>query len=139
MPEEEALPESPEDLVIEQLTREHRVRKFDCGNDELNQYIARHAKTNTDHGHCRAYVAIKPGHPRVWAYYTLTSSAIDVQDYTSPIKCPQKVSCIRIGRMAVESSLQGMAIGTKLMIHALKTSVKASEIIGVHAVVLDPK
>lgn len=132
-------PQNSDDLIIELLTEQHNVRKLRTGESQIDGYLRSHANKNSVYGFGRTYVAIKPGHPRVWAYYTLAANHIDVSAYPSSDGCPQKISIALLGRIGVDKNIQNIGIGRKLMGHALQNVLDASEKIGIHAIVLDAK
>ena len=134
----EALP-TLDDLIIEPLTKEHNVRKLRSGEAQIDSYLRSHATKNSIYGFGRTYVAIKPGHSRVWAYYTVAANHLDISTYPSADGCPQKISIALLGRVGVDQSIQNIGMGQKLMGHAFQTILDASEKIGIHAIVLDAK
>ena len=127
------------DLIIEPIAKEHNVRKFRSDEAGIDNYLRSHAKKNSLYGYGRTYVAIKPGHSRVWAYYTLAANHLDVSTYPSADGCPQRIAIALLGRVGVDKSIQNIGVGQKLMGHAFQTTLDASEKIGIHAIVLDAK
>lgn len=132
-------PQSPDELVIELLTKSHQRKEFSCGKQKLDEYVQLHARKNTEYGYGRTYVAVKPGDTRVWAFYTLAASEIDAKLLPSSKGCPKLISVIKLGRLGVDSQIQRIGVGQMLMGHAFHMSVEAAERVGVHAVVLDAK
>lgn len=123
------------------LEKRHRRKEFDCGNDELNQYIRRYARQNDIKGISKAFVAIQPKTPlAIDGYYTISSSIIEFSSL--PEDNRQKlpaypVPAALIGRLAVDNFCQGQGLGTELLVNALLRIVKASEEIGIYAVRVD--
>ena len=130
---------SIDELEIEILQKQHKVGKFSCGEPEIDKHLAHHAKKNTAYGYGRTFVAIKPGHPRVWAYYTLAASYVKAECFPSADGCPQQISVVLLGRIGVESEMAGRGLGQMLMGHAFQMSLEAAQRVGVHAIVLDAK
>ena len=133
------VPQKPDDLIIEPLNKSHNVRKLRSGETQIDSYLRAHAYKNSLYGFGRTYVAVQPGHPRVWAYYTVAANHLDVSAYPSPDGCPQKIAIALLGRVGVDRDIQSMGIGQKLMGHAFQTILDVSEKIGIHAIVLDAK
>lgn len=123
------------------LEKRHRRKEFDCGNDELNQYIRRYARQNDTKGISKAFVAIQPKTPlAIDGYYTISSSIIEFSSL--PEDNRQKlpaypVPAALIGRLAVDNFCQGQGLGTELLVNSLLRIVKASEEIGIYAVRVD--
>ena len=140
-------PQSPDDLIIEPLAKRHKVGKFNCGDPDnpsdeerkINHYLINLAKKSTLYGYGRTYVAVRPEHPRVWAYYTLAASYVDAKLFPSADGCPKHVSVILLARIGVENVLRGGDFGRMLMADAFQISVETSERVGVHSVVLNAK
>lgn len=123
------------------LEKKHKRQEFDCGNDQLNQYLRRYARQNDAKGINKTFVAIQPDTPLVInGYYTISSSLIEFS--LLPEENRQKlpaypVPAALIGRLAVDNFCQGQGLGTELLVNALFRIVKASEEIGIYAVRVD--
>ncbi len=123
------------------IQKKHKRKEFDCGNDQLNQYLRRSARQNDTKGIDKAFVAIKPDTPLlIDGYYTISSSVIEFSSL--PESARQKIPnypipAALIGRLAVDISCQGEGLGTELLVNALSRIVRASEEIGIYAVRVD--
>ena len=123
------------------LEKKHERKQFDCGNEELNNYLQRYARQNDKLGINKTFVAIEPDTPVVVdGYYTISSSAIDFQSLPeeNKRKLPAyPVPAALIGRLAVDISCQGEGLGTELLVDALLRIVRASSQIGIYVVRVD--
>ena len=140
------------------LEKKHNRKEFDCGNEELNQYLKKYARQNDSKGISKAFVAIRPDTPSaIDGYYTISFSIIEFSSipeddrqklpaYPLPAggrECVPVVERRRsaraccIGRLAVDKFCQGQGLGTELLVNALLRIVKASEEIGIYAVRVD--
>lgn len=123
------------------IQKKHKRSEFDCGNNELNQYLRRYARQNDAKGINRAFVATQPDTPLVIdGYYTISSSVIDFLSLPGDVaqKLPAyPVPAALIGRLAVDVSCQGEGLGTELLVNALLRIVRASSEIGIYAVRVD--
>ncbi|MGL6342245.1 MAG: GNAT family N-acetyltransferase [Waterburya sp.] len=123
------------------LEKKHQRKEFNCGNLELNQYLAKYARQNNKLGINKAFVATKTDTPLVIdGYYTISSCVIDFQSL--PENNRQRlpaypVPAALIGRLAVDVDCQDQGLGTELLVNALLRIVKASEEIGIYAVRVD--
>jgi GNAT superfamily N-acetyltransferase len=125
---------------IERLDHGHVRKDFDCGKPSLNDFldalVSQYEKRNLG----RTYVALREGDSRVLGYYTLASGAIDRESL--PAKQAKKlprhaVPVILLARLAVDRSVHGKGLGGFLLRDALTRSLDLSEMLGIHAVVVD--
>lgn len=123
-------------FVIERLSSYHNRRDFDCGIEELNSYLQRYSGQHERKGMGRTYVATKESDTRVLGYYTISSSAVafDVVPENLP-RYPVPVALV--GRLAVDHTARGQRLGETLLIHALRSALRAARIVGIYAVVVD--
>lgn len=127
---------------IVRLTKSHRRDSFDCGGAELNEYLRKFARQNSDKGLGRTYVAVLPGENVVRGYYSLTTSAVACE--TIPEKTRKKlprypVPTALISRLAVVTSTQGRGLGQELLMDAVYRLLQAADEIGIYAVEVDAK
>ncbi len=123
------------------IAKKHNRQNFDCGMEELNQYLSQYARQNHAKGINRAFVATKPDTPStIDGYYTISSSSIsfDFLPETERKGLPNyPIPCALIGRLAVDISCQGEGLGQELLVNALLRIVRASSEIGIYAVRVD--
>ena len=62
---------------VESLTRQHDRQSFDCGIEELNEFVKKHARQNADKDVSRTYAAVAPSSSRVLGYYTICAGSVD--------------------------------------------------------------
>ena len=68
----------PVDWRVEPLQRDHDRSRFDCGEPELDDYLARFARQNHESGVTRTFVAVRAAEPtRILGYYSLAVGSID--------------------------------------------------------------
>lgn len=122
------------------LDLHHDVDSFDCGIEQLNNYLRNFALTNNQNGSARTYVTTKTG--KVVGYYTLTPGAVIKDTATHRVKkglANHPVPVIIIARLAVDKNHQGRNIGKALVRDALLKTVEAADIIGGRAVLVHAK
>ena len=67
-------------LKIKALKKNHDRAEFDCGNDEINEYLRRTARQHLDKGMSRSFVIIDDDSPtKIIGYYTLAACDIHVE------------------------------------------------------------
>jgi GNAT superfamily N-acetyltransferase len=122
---------------IEPFNVSHQRGEFCCGkaplDDFLRSLISQYEKRKLG----RTYVAIVPGNPRVYGYYTLAASSVAFQSLPpgAAKKLPRhRVPVVLLGRLAVDKEAQGRGFGEELLMDALRRCVQLSQNIGIHAV-----
>src|SRR6266508_1471106 len=68
---------------LEPLTSEHDVSAFDCGDDDINEYLRIDALQHMVHGHARTFVEIDRKKPAAIAgFFTLRAHSLHIDaDY----------------------------------------------------------
>lgn len=118
---------------IEALSSTHDRAAFDCGEPSLNDFLKRFARQNDEKGLSRTYVAVLPGEPKIYGYYTISSGAIRFENM--PEKLPRyPIPVIHLGPLAVDVSAKGQGLGKILLLDALKRAASVSEQLGIYAV-----
>jgi GNAT superfamily N-acetyltransferase len=123
-----------DDFRILRLQKAHRRDAFDCGADELNDYLRRFARQNDRKGIGRAYVAVRGDEFLVRGYYTLACSAVGDASMPTQDRLPRyPVPTVLIARLAVDESVQGQGLGRELLMDAIYRVVRAAEEVGIVA------
>jgi predicted GNAT family N-acyltransferase len=125
-------------LTIERLSSHHDRDSFDCGVEELNAYLQRYSGQHERKGMGRTYVAVDTADEsrRILGYYTISSSSVGFDEV--PENLPHHpIPVALIGRLGVDISARGRGLGETLLVHALRSALRASEIVGLYAVVVD--
>ena len=117
---------------------------FDCGSEELNNFLKAKARQNQKAGSNRTFVAVKSddSDKRVLGYYSLSMGEIDLSNLPEALrkKLPKHpVPIARIGRLAVDKSTQGQGLGKFILVDAMKRVQTASASVGVYALLVDAK
>ena len=127
-------------LRIELLTAEHQRVGFDCGEPALNEFLQRQSGQLARKGFGKTYVALAADGVKVVGFVTLSVGQIETPKLPANLKLPRyPAPVMRIGRLAVDQSSQGQAIGQHLMSFALQLSLEFSAQVGLYAVVVDAK
>lgn len=80
-------------IVIEEITRQHERKTFDCGVTELNRFLQQQARQKTVKQVSKTYVACLDSAPTsIIGYHTLTGYSVtaplahrDYQNYPHPL------------------------------------------------------
>ena len=114
--------------------------RFDCGDVDLNAFIRQYARQQQVRNYNRTYVALDGTGKQVIGYYSISAGSIAFAELRESDSLPKyPVPVVRIGRLAVDSSVQGKGLGQQLLANALKLSVTLADQVGIHAVVVDAK
>jgi predicted N-acetyltransferase YhbS len=123
--------------LAEPLGEHHDLEGFDCGNDELNDWLRLHAATATGQG-TRTYIVLDEGR-RVVGYVSIAPHTID-RERVSRFQgrgAPRQIPAVLLAKLALDRSLQGQRLGSELLVVALGVIVEAARRVGGKAVVVD--
>jgi len=127
----------------EAITRRHNRKSFDCGSLELNEYLERYARQNHESGGAKTFVAVLPSEPtRVLGYYSISPGSIEFARV--PAELTKKlgryeVPVFRLGRLAVDRSVQGQGLGGELLLAAGIRALSVAAEVGGVALAIDAK
>ena len=126
--------------TIEKLRRDHALDSFDCGKEELNRFLKKHALTNKASDSAQTYV-LADGLV-VKGYYSLAAGTISHEEATERVKkglARHPIPVVLLARLAVDASLQGKKVGPALLKDALRRAVHAADTIGARSVLVHAK
>lgn len=116
--------------------------RFDCGEPPLNDYLQKfsfqHKKSNLS----RTFVITLLDDPnQILGFYTLSAGSITFNQLPEKMgKFPRyPIPIVRIGRLAIDKTVQGMRLGESLLMDALCRCTALAEEIGIVGVVVDAK
>jgi len=127
-------------IIIEEITQKHNRKTFDCGVTELDQFLRQQARQKTTKHISKTYVACRNSAPTtIIGYYTLTGYSVTTlpshKDYK---KYPHPLSAVKLARLAVDRSQQGLRIGEQLLIDAIYRTVLVAQQISAIGLFVDP-
>jgi GNAT superfamily N-acetyltransferase len=124
---------------------DNRIKResFDCGIPELNEYLKKYAKQNDKRGIAKTFVAITEfDNPDVAGYYSVSMAEIKRESLPENYrkKVPRyPVPAMRIGKLAVDRSMQGRGLGRELLMESFRKAIRFSSEVGIFAVTVDAK
>jgi GNAT superfamily N-acetyltransferase len=129
--------------VLEALAKRHERAPFSCGVAALDRYLWEQARQDAARRVAVPFVLVREGDPVVRGYYTLSSSGVDLGDL--PAEAARRlpsypvVPVTLLGRLAVDRTCRGLGHGERLLVDALRRSLRASGQVGSAAVIVDAK
>lgn len=130
------------DIVFAPLGPEHDRSAFSCGEPALDDYLRRRATQDVRRGVARAFVAVDQATGALAGYYTLSAASFSREHLPEALakRLPHyPVPAAILGRLAVDQTHQGRGLGELLLADAIKRVLRASEVLAVHAIVVDAK
>ena len=123
-------------------SKAHDRTAFSCGSSELDQYLREHAAQDIKRDVARVFVAARPEATTICGYYTL--SATSFQRDQLPVEQARKlprypVPAVLLGRLAVDRDVQRSGLGEFLLMDAMHRTLLATQVMAVHAMVVDAK
>lgn len=125
---------------IEKLRRDHVVEGFDCGREELNQYLLRYAWQNQQAGASQTYVGVVGA--AIVGFHTLAAGQVTYDDaperWTKGL-ARHPVPTMLLARLAIDNHWQNQGIGKALLRDAMQRTLQAAEIAGIRALAVHAK
>ena len=104
------------------LAGNHDRLKFDCGRQELNDWLRQIARQHQDKGLSKTFVATREEAPdRICGYYALTLAELENRHLPDRWrkKLPRRIPGVRLGRLAIDREYQDKGLGELLLVDAL--------------------
>ena len=126
------------------LAKHHDRAAFDCGDIDLNTYLQRYARQNHDSGGAKCFVAVPADMPaRILGFYTLSYPA-SIEYRRTPALAKKglahyDVPVFRLGRLAVDQTVQGRGLGGALLLRAAARCIRVASEVGGVALLIDAK
>ena len=120
----------------EPITATHNLASFDCGNEDLNDWLKRRALPSEGRS---ARTSVLCNEQRVAGYYCLATGSIERESLSSAKlrkNLPDPIPILVLGRLAISLDYQGRGLGKALLKDAILKTIAASEIAGVRALVV---
>ena len=128
-------------ISIKDVLPKSKLKKFDCGIKELNEFFSRYSLKNDILGIGKTFVAYDENE-NIAGYFTLATAQVVFEDipYEYRDKLPKyPIPSLRIARLAVSKDFQGKGIGKWLLKQALIKIIQVAEITGLYFIIVDAK
>jgi len=127
----------------EPIAKRHNRDAFDCGDAALNEFLRRHARQAHDSGGAKTFLAVPDDDSqRVLGFYSLSPASVGFSRTPEVIKrglARYDVPVFRLGRLAVDLSMQRKGLGGQLLLAAGRRCLRASQEVGGVALLIDAK
>lgn len=127
--------------TLTHVQKRHDRKKFDCGNEDLNRFLATSARPSSDKRMTRTHVLEDPDNPDIiMGYVTLTYTSIDIPEGSKPgKKLKSPVPALLLAKLAVSKYYKGKGYGKALLTFAIKKASETSNEVGGVGLVIDAK
>jgi len=132
---------TPLDFKIISFDEKIDRTSFDCSVEALNDYLKKYAKNNHIKGIGKTFLLID-SFKSLAGYYTVSMAEILYENLPeqSRKKLPRyPLPAMRIGRLAVDIKYQGLGLGSRLLVDALRRAINLFDDIGIYSVLVDAK
>jgi GNAT superfamily N-acetyltransferase len=125
------------------LAKRHDRAAFDCGDADLNLYLQKYARQNHESGGAKCFVAAPSDAPaRILGFYTLSPASLEYARTPALAKkglARYDVPVFRLGRLAVDQTMQGRGLGGALLLRAADRCIRVAQDVGGVALLIDAK
>ena len=125
------------------LAKRHDRATFDCGDADLNLYLQKYARQNHESGGAKCFVAAPAAAPaRILGFYTLSPASLEYARTPALAKkglARYEVPAFRLGRLAVDKTVQGRGLGGALLLRAVDRCIRVAQDVGGVALLIDAK
>lgn len=124
------------------LSGHHDRNAFDCGNSNLNGWLATTANQHRKKGISTTYVAVETTRSSaVFGFYSISVAELRCDEVPDALKdkLPQKIPVFRIGRLAVSVTHQKTGLGRLLLANAVSRLTRLASEVGGVGIVVDAK
>lgn len=126
---------------LKPLSTQHTVKHFKCGKHELDLWLQRWAHRNQATNATRTTVLVDDPDPQVRGFYSLSATVIEIAhlppDVRKDLGLRYPAPAVLLAQLAVHRDLRGQGWGKALLVHALRTALDASTLVGAFAVAVD--
>lgn len=127
----------------EPICKRHNREAFDCGDTALNDFLRLHARQTHVQGGAKTFLAVRDDDASlVLGFYSLSPASVEYFRAPAVIKrglARHDMPVFRLGRLAVDQSMQGKGLGGQLLLSAGRRCLRASQDVGGVALLIDAK
>jgi len=125
------------------VSKLHDRQGFDCGDAQLNEFLAKYARQAHESGSAKTFCAIDSANPgKILGFYSITPAQLDYGRMPDGLKkgLPRHdVGGFRLARLATDRSVHGQGLGGQLLGAAARRAILAAKSVGGLILVIDAK
>jgi len=125
----------------EAIEKRHDRAGFDCGDGDLNGFLQLHARKSHEKGGAKTFLAIDDtDNTKILGFYSLSPASIAYERTPEIVKrglARYEVPVFRLGRLAVDKSVQGEGLGGQLLLAAGRRGLYVAAEAGGVALLID--
>ena len=125
---------------IEKLRRDHPIDHFDCGQDDLNRWLLRHALQSQSSNASQTYLGLAG--ETIIGYHCLAVGHVEFADSPERLQkglARYPIPIMLLARLAVHKDWQKKGIGKALLRDAVLRTAQAADIAGIRALAVHAK
>lgn len=130
-------------MLIEPISRAHRRKAFDCGDEEVTRFLREQALQDHEKNLSRTTVLVDEAGDdpaRVVGYHTLVMAQVRQEEIPEDRpRIKRGIPVILLGQLGVDSEFQGRGLGETLLMDAQARVDEISRKAGVRAMMLDAR
>jgi len=127
----------------EAISKTHDRKAFDCGNDQMNDFLRRYARQGHELGSAKTFLAIDDNNPtKILGFYSLAPAALAYARLPEILRhglARHDVPGFRLARLATHVGLQGQGLGGQLLAAAARRCIRAAAEVGGLILIIDAK
>ena len=127
----------------EAISKSHWRQDFDCGDDEMNDFLRRFARQSHELHAAKTFCAIDNATPgRILGFYTITPSAAEYDEVPQQLSrglARHLVPGFKLARIATDRSVAGQGLGGQLLASAANRCLRAATEVGGILLIIDAK
>ena len=116
-------------FVIVPFADECVKENFACGDHSLNLYLERYAGQDIRRHYATMFVAVEKSTNQLIGFYTLSNASVKLtlspDSFAKNLPKYPDIPAVRLGRLAVDKSMQGQGIGKELLADAVIRSLRS--------------
>lgn len=125
------------------IDRSHDRNAFDCGDGDLNRWLAQHARQNHERGGAKTFIVATRSQPsRILGFYCLSPTSVEftrVPEGARKGLGRYEVPLFRLGRLAIDVRFQGRGLGGLLLVAAAHRAEAVATQVGGVGLLIDAK
>ena len=116
-----------------------KVNDFDCGNLDINEWLAKRALNNERRGISRTMVSTGADTGQIAGFYSLSAWSIDRRTISGWLarNSPDPIPVILLGQLSTSIEARGIGLGVDLLTHAVNAAHLAASVLGARALVTE--